>query len=176
MLDFSQPAATCHNKVRAFAGWPSTFATFTQASQDGSSSEPLELKVVRTRLAEAGAWPAGLGERQVAATKDALLIRCGDGGVLQVRRGLPRCAGVGTAGLRAAESSAAQCSRQCLTLRLAFTAALLPVIPPPRHHQQVLEVQAPGKRAMAARDFVNGLKGRTLSWQPAQQPQPAAAA
>jgi len=31
---------------------------------------------------------------------------------------------------------------------------------------QVLELQAPGKRAMAARDFVNGLKGRTLLWRP----------
>lgn len=48
--------------------------------------------------------------------------------------------------------------------------------PPPPQTPQVLELQAPGKRVMAARDFVNGLKGRTLSWQPAQQPQPAAAA
>lgn len=87
VLDFSQSAAACHNKVRAFAGWPSTFATFQATSEDGASSEPLELKIVRTRLAEAGAWPAGVGERQVAATKDALLVRCGDGGVLQVRRG-----------------------------------------------------------------------------------------
>jgi glycerol-3-phosphate responsive antiterminator len=33
----------------------------------------------------------------------------------------------------------------------------------------VLELQAPGKRVMAAKDFLNGLKGRTLVWQPAQQ-------
>lgn len=36
--------------------------------------------------------------------------------------------------------------------------------------RQVLEVQVPGKRAMAAGNFVNGLKGRTLTWQPVQQP------
>lgn len=35
-------------------------------------------------------------------------------------------------------------------------------------HEQVLELQAPGKRVMAARDFVNGLKGRSLVWQPVQ--------
>lgn len=35
---------------------------------------------------------------------------------------------------------------------------------------QVLELQAPGKRVMAARDFLNGMKGRTLVWQPVAQP------
>jgi hypothetical protein len=38
---------------------------------------------------------------------------------------------------------------------------------------QVLEVQAPGKRVMAARDFANGLKGRTLLWQPLEAWRPA---
>ena len=38
---------------------------------------------------------------------------------------------------------------------------------------QVLELQAPGKRVMAARDFANGLKGRTLLWQPLEARQPA---
>lgn len=42
-------------------------------------------------------------------------------------------------------------------------------------HAQVLELQAPGKRAMAARDFVNGLKGRSLVWQPLQAPAGVAA-
>lgn len=120
MLDFSQPAQVCHNKVRAFAGWPSTFATFQQLAADssggGGGGEAVELKIVRTRVGEPAAWRGG-SEREVAVTRDALLIRCGDGSVLEV-----------------------------------------------------LELQAPGKRAMAARDFANGLKDRTLVWQetPAQ--------
>lgn len=47
--------------------------------------------------------------------------------------------------------------------------------PLPSAPKQVLEVQAPGKRVMAARDFVNGLKGRTLLWQPLAQPAAAGA-
>ena len=39
-----------------------------------------------------------------------------------------------------------------------------------RHCWQVLELQAPGKRVVPARDYINGLKGRTLMWQPAQLP------
>ena len=97
VLDFSQPAAVCHNKVRGFAGWPSTFATFSQqaaaaaagdsggSSSSSSSGEAgeVELKIVRTRVAEASAWSGG-SEREVGATKDGLFIRCGDGSVLQV--------------------------------------------------------------------------------------------
>ncbi|PRW57094.1 pigment defective [Chlorella sorokiniana] len=127
VLDFSQPAAVCHNKVRAFVPWPGTFATFAMvepsSSSNGSSSEnsgggaeTVELKIVRTRVGQPSSWQ-GSSEREVAATKDALLIRCADGSVLEV-----------------------------------------------------LELQAPGKRAMAARDFVNGLKGRSLVWQPLQAP------
>ena len=126
MLDFSQPAAVCHNKVRAFAGWPGTFASFqlvagaaaaagseaaSSSSSDGSGAEDIEIKIVRTRLAEASAWGGGEEEGGVAVLRDAIYVRCGDGSVLQV-----------------------------------------------------LELQVPGKRAMAARDFVNGLKGRTLRW------------
>ncbi|KAL4857185.1 Methionyl-tRNA formyltransferase [Chlorella vulgaris] len=125
-LDFSQPAQVCHNKVRGFAGWPGTFATFQQQAAESSSSDSsssssnaghtgeMELKIVRTRMGRPSEW-TGSSERQVVASRDALLIRCGDGSVLQV-----------------------------------------------------LELQAPGKRVMAAKDFLNGLKGRTLVWQPAQ--------
>lgn len=93
VLDFSQPAEVCHNKVRGFAGWPGTFATFLQTAAAGSGSggegssreEAVELKIVRTRVGDAAAWSGG-SEREVAASpsKDALLIRCGDGSVLQV--------------------------------------------------------------------------------------------
>ena len=89
VLDFSQPAAVCHNKVRAFVPWPGTFATFTQvdgsttSSSGESGGEAVELKIVRTRVGQPSSWRGG-SEREVAATKDALLIRCGDGSVLEV--------------------------------------------------------------------------------------------
>ena len=54
-----------------------------------------------------------------------------------------------------------------------MTVCFMPArLPAPTSHRcpQVLELQAPGKRVMAAKDFVNGLKGRTLVWQPVQQP------
>ena len=99
MLDFSQPAAVCHNKVRAFVPWPGTFATFnmvdpssssnessSSSSSSSSSGEAVELKIVRTRVGQPSTWQGG-SEREVAATKDALLIRCADGSVLEVRAG-----------------------------------------------------------------------------------------
>ena len=96
VLDFSQPAAVCHNKVRAFVPWPGTFATFNMiepsssssesSSSSSSSGEAVELKIVRTRVGQPSSWQGG-SEREVAATKDALLIRCADGSVLEVRAG-----------------------------------------------------------------------------------------
>lgn len=82
----------CHNKVRAFVPWPGTFATFMQVDGSDSSSsggsqssgEAVELKIVRTRVGQPSSW-RGSSEREVAAAKDALLIRCGDGSVLEVR-------------------------------------------------------------------------------------------
>jgi methionyl-tRNA formyltransferase len=104
-LDFSQPAQVCHNKVRGFAGWPGTFATFQQQAAESSSSSSssssdssssssssssnaghtgeMKLKIVRTRMGRPSEW-TGSSERQVVASRDALLIRCGDGSVLQV--------------------------------------------------------------------------------------------
>ncbi len=41
---------------------------------------------------------------------------------------------------------------------------------------EVLEVQAPSKKVMTARDLANGLNGRVLAWQELQQPAPVAAA
>lgn len=160
-LDFSQPAAACHNKVRGFAGWPATFATFQQRGADGGDLGPLELKVVRTALGSPACW-SGSSERQVATTCDALLIRCGDGSVLKVG---PRCG----RGRRPACCMAVLLQGQLsLALPIAAPAAWAPPV-------QVLQVQAPGKRVVAARDFINGLKGRTLLWQPVQQPAGVAA-
>ena len=40
---------------------------------------------------------------------------------------------------------------------------------------ELLEVQAPGKKVVAARDFANGLRGRELAWLPARAPAAAPA-
>jgi len=107
VLDFSQPAAVCHNKVRGFAGWPSTFAIFEQVADSGSGSESdassssgggsgseIELKILRARVAEPSTW-RGSSEREVTATREGLFIRCGDGSVLQVGWGWVRSGGDG---------------------------------------------------------------------------------
>lgn len=68
LLDFSQPAQRCHDKVhwmllcamhpslspqvRAFAGWPGTHAAFV-LQRAGAAPEPLQLKILATRLPEA---------------------------------------------------------------------------------------------------------------------------
>lgn len=112
----------CHNKVRAFAGWPGTFHSFLLHSADASAVEELELKVLRTRVGSSAAAAEASSSQSIAARevwvgKDELRVVCGDGSVLEI-----------------------------------------------------LEVQAPGKRAVAARDFINGLKGRKLTWRPAGAP------
>ena len=140
-LDFRLPALALHNQVRAFAGWPGSFATFAllpategcdgpSSSSGGSSSggssssdsETLELKVLHTRVVPLSESPwassscdgGGADAHAVSASKAGLYVRCSDGSALQL-----------------------------------------------------LEVQPPGKRAMGAQDLVNGLKGRSLRWLPA---------
>ena len=122
-LDFSQPAAAVHNKVRAFAAGPlfpsqpGTSAPFQLRPEEGGPGEPLELKVLRTRVVGELAWQGGGDPREVAATREGLHVRCADGSVLEL-----------------------------------------------------VEVQPPGKRPMAPRDFVNGLRGKTLHWVPLGAP------
>lgn len=123
-LDFgSSSAQALHDRVRAFAGWPGTTASFElldpeQSGGSGNNGEQLELKIVRTRVAPAAAWAAGsssggaAAQRQVHVSKEGMFVQCGDGSVLEL-----------------------------------------------------VEVQAPGKKAVAARDFANGLRGRVLAWQ-----------
>lgn len=106
-LDFAQSAAACHNKVRGFAGWPGTYATFEVVAGD-KAPEEVELKILRSRVGTGGAAPAG---QEVEFAGGVMRIGCADGSVLEV-----------------------------------------------------LEVQAPGRRAVAAKDFANGMKGKTLRW------------
>jgi methionyl-tRNA formyltransferase len=118
-LDFSQPAQRLHDKVRAFAGWPGTFAPFTLLDDASGKAEAVEYKVLRTRVASAEAAAAaaaaagggggGAAGGEVAFAGGSMLVRCGGGSALEV-----------------------------------------------------LQVQPPGKKAMAARDLRNGLGKRRL--------------
>ena len=116
-LNFEEAAATCHNKVRGFAGWPGTYHTFEMVDAQGSrgvgKEDELELKILKTRIVSSSSYNDGGDDfsREVVAGPESLRIACGDGSVLEV-----------------------------------------------------LEVQAPGRKAVAAKDFINGLKGRSLRW------------
>jgi len=97
----AQGARALHNKVRAFAGWPSTRLSVA------SGEESFEVKVVTTRVS-----PQIKAARfEIFLEADGLELVCQDGSVLNI-----------------------------------------------------LELQAPGKRVMTARDFWNGLRTKSLRW------------
>ncbi|KAG2437271.1 hypothetical protein HXX76_005930 [Chlamydomonas incerta] len=50
-LDFRQPAAQLHNTVRALAGWPGARATLLLEAKGADTREPIEIKILRTRVA-----------------------------------------------------------------------------------------------------------------------------
>jgi methionyl-tRNA formyltransferase len=107
-LDFTaQTAAECHNKVRAFAGWPGTKATLKIQAANESETTELVLKIITTQISNVGDAKAANG--RVEVTKKMLRIPCVGGEWLEV-----------------------------------------------------LEVQPPGKKAMPANSFINGLKGASL--------------
>jgi len=71
-------AAQAHNRVRAFSGWPSTWAWL----QAGVAA-PVKAKLLRTRLAPDVEAPPG---RELRLSKDgkSLRLACGDGSVLEL--------------------------------------------------------------------------------------------
>ena len=71
-------AAQAHNRVRAFSGWPSTWAWL----QAGVAA-PVKAKLLRTRLAPDVEAPPG---RELRLSKDgkSLQLACGDGSVLEL--------------------------------------------------------------------------------------------
>jgi methionyl-tRNA formyltransferase len=84
-LDFSLPAQQLHNKVRAFAGWPGTTASFTLVDEASGKTEDVEYKVVRTRVADAGAVAGSSGaDAEVVLASASMYVRCGGGSVLEV--------------------------------------------------------------------------------------------
>lgn len=107
-LDFTkQSALECHNKVRAFAGWPGTKATLKIKANGDEEAKEVVLKIITTRVSTEGDEKAANG--QVEVTKKLLRVPCAGGGWLEV-----------------------------------------------------LEVQPPGKKAMPANAFINGIKGSTV--------------
>lgn len=75
-------------RVRAFAGWPGTWALFSWG--DGGESEARKVKLITTAVGEASARvgtdrrEALAGERQVRLRGDALELTCADGSTLRV--------------------------------------------------------------------------------------------
>ncbi|GLC48684.1 hypothetical protein PLESTB_000125500 [Pleodorina starrii] len=117
VLDFSSaPAAVLHNRVRAFAGWPGTSATFLMQDEASGATEAVDVKIVKTRAPGGGGGGGGaaavasaVSGVEVSFSGDAMLVPCAGGTVLEV-----------------------------------------------------LQVQPPTKKSMAAKDFRNGLRGKRL--------------
>ena len=82
-LNFAkQSARECHNKVRAFAGWPGTKATIKIQAKDEIEAKEVVLKIVTTRVSTDGDANAAKGEVQV--TKSALRVPCAGGEWLEL--------------------------------------------------------------------------------------------
>lgn len=91
-LDFSKPAAVLHNQVRAFAGWPGTFATFQVSSSTDSSPQQqqemqvkiLEARLVRQEQASSLLQQAVPGQVVFLEQGKRMLVACVDGAALEV--------------------------------------------------------------------------------------------
>ncbi|KAF6255994.1 methionyl-tRNA formyltransferase [Scenedesmus sp. NREL 46B-D3] len=99
-LDFQQPARVLHNKVRAYAGWPGTFAVLKVSSSSSSSGsgddanqqlqqqQHFQVKVLRSRVGDAAAEQvvkaAPAGQVVFADSGKRMLLPCADGSVLEV--------------------------------------------------------------------------------------------
>lgn len=84
-VDFSQSSAeACHNKVRAFVGWPGTYHTFRSIKCDTGDEENIDIKVLETRVHRGDvAWQDD-DKKMVFNGKDAMMIKCGDGTILEI--------------------------------------------------------------------------------------------
>jgi methionyl-tRNA formyltransferase len=84
-LNFHEPASVCHNKVRAFAGWPGTYHEFEIYKDGNDVPDIAQIKILRTRLSSDKNPGLGASENgKVVCSKDAMQIICGDGHVLEV--------------------------------------------------------------------------------------------
>jgi methionyl-tRNA formyltransferase len=96
-LDFQHSARVLHNKVRAFASWPGTFAALTVSSSSSSSDDEasqsqqqqqMQVKVLKSRVGDAAAEQlvkeASAGQVVFANGGKRMLLPCADGSVLEV--------------------------------------------------------------------------------------------
>ncbi|CAI5997044.1 unnamed protein product [Closterium sp. NIES-64] len=91
ILNFSLPALTLHNKVRAFPPWPGTRASFLTKDPVTGDVDNVSLKLLRTRPrpatpASSPPSPAVAPEEveEVWLEGQAMLVPCSDGSVLEV--------------------------------------------------------------------------------------------
>ncbi|GIL91298.1 hypothetical protein Vretimale_10006 [Volvox reticuliferus] len=59
LLDFRQSAQKCHDLVRAMAGWPGSRASLLVENKTTGSLEPIEVRVLRTRVVPTSPLPSG---------------------------------------------------------------------------------------------------------------------
>ncbi|CAM6107145.1 unnamed protein product [Calypogeia fissa] len=78
-LNFDDSAEVLHNKVRAFAEWPGTRATFQLCSPDGEV-QTVELKVVTTRIGSS----ASTGGLEVSLVNGSLVVPCAKDSTLEI--------------------------------------------------------------------------------------------
>ncbi len=85
-LTFVENACIVHNKVRAFAGWPGTWADFAV----GEELAELRLKVIRTSvLREQGGMCLGVHDVKFHDELECLRVTCDDGSVVGIHEVQP---------------------------------------------------------------------------------------
>jgi methionyl-tRNA formyltransferase len=84
-LTFVENAVIVHNKVRAFAGWPGTWAEFEIDRGDDKSKEPLQLKILETKVTRSvGGMCLGVHDVRLSDDGNGLAVTCDDGSALTI--------------------------------------------------------------------------------------------
>eukprot|EP00798_Chlamydomonas_sp_ICE-L_P030780 gene30780-35819_t len=81
ILDFSLDAVTLHNKVRGYAGWPGTSASFVLEDTSSGKQETISMKVLKTKVAPASIAPSpSTQDGEVHwGSDDSMIIPCAGG-------------------------------------------------------------------------------------------------